>query len=35
MESKGIQIIDSKLISDESAPYYDEKLLIAALLSLT
>jgi CofD-related protein of GAK system len=35
MEDKGIQIIDTKLISKESAPYYDEKLLVSALLSLT
>jgi len=35
MYEKGIQIIDTKLISKESAPYYDEKLLVSALLSLT
>lgn len=35
MKNKGIQIIDTKLISKESFPYYDEKLLVSALLSLT
>ena len=35
MSDKGIQIIDTKLISKKSAPYYDEKLLTLALLSLT
>ncbi|MFK5893038.1 MAG: GAK system CofD-like protein [Pseudomonadota bacterium] len=35
MASKGIQIIDTKLISKESTPYYDKKLLVFALLSLT
>jgi hypothetical protein len=35
MKEKGIQIIDTKLISKNSFPYYDEKLLVSALLSLT
>ncbi|MFK5983893.1 MAG: GAK system CofD-like protein [Pseudomonadota bacterium] len=35
MQEKGIQIIDCKLISKQSYPYYDAKLLTYALLSLT
>jgi CofD-related protein of GAK system len=35
MKEKGIQVIDTKLISKSSFPYYDEKLLVSALLSLT
>jgi len=31
----GIELIDVKLISKESAPYYDNDLLVSALLSLT
>lgn len=31
----GIQVIDARLISRHSAPYYDAELLVAALLSLT
>jgi CofD-related protein of GAK system len=31
----GIQVIDTRLVSSESAPYYDAGLLVAALLSLT
>jgi CofD-related protein of GAK system len=31
----GIQVIDTRLISRHSAPYYDAELLVAALLSLT
>jgi len=31
----GIQVIDTRLISRQSAPYYDAGLLVAALLSLT
>ena len=31
----GIQVIDTRLISHASAPYYDAELLVAALLSLT
>ncbi len=31
----GIQIIDTPLISQPSAPYYDDKLLVSVLLSLT
>ena len=30
-----IQLIDTKLVSKQSAPYYDPELLVAALLSLT
>jgi 2-phospho-L-lactate transferase/gluconeogenesis factor (CofD/UPF0052 family) len=32
---RGVQVIDTRLISRESAPYYDAGLLVAALLSLT
>jgi CofD-related protein of GAK system len=35
MQEQGIQIIDTRLISKQSAPYYDAELLAAALLSLT
>ncbi len=35
MTDRGIEIIDTKLISKKSAPYYDKKLLSLALLSLT
>jgi len=35
MNDLGIQIIDTRLISEASAPYYDDELLVAALLSLT
>ncbi len=31
----GIQIIDTPLLSKRSAPYYDDELLVSALLSLT
>jgi len=31
----GLELIDTKLISKQSAPYYDNELLVAALLSLT
>jgi CofD-related protein of GAK system len=31
----GIQIIDIPLVSEQSAPYYDDELLVSALLSLT
>jgi len=31
----GIQLIETKLVSRHSAPYYDPKLLVSALLSLT
>jgi len=31
----GVQVIDTRLISRQSAPYYDAGLLVAALLSLT
>lgn len=34
-EELGIQIIDTQLISKQSAPYYDSNLLVRALLSLT
>lgn len=35
MEDLGIQIISTRLVSKSSDPYYDPKLLVAALLSLT
>ena len=35
MQEAGIQIIDTRLISKQSAPYYDAELLASALLSLT
>lgn len=35
MDELGISVIDTKLISRKSAPYYDPQLLVAALLSLT
>ncbi|MEN8204935.1 MAG: GAK system CofD-like protein [Pseudomonadota bacterium] len=35
MQELGIRIIDTRLISKQSAPYYDAELLAAALLSLT
>jgi len=35
LRSLGIAIIDVKLISKQSAPYYDNDLLVSALLSLT
>ena len=35
MNKLGIQVIDTALISEQSAPWYDPELLIAALLSLT
>jgi hypothetical protein len=35
MRKLGIQVIDTRLISRHSAPYYDAELLVAALLSLT
>ena len=35
MQEQNIQIIDTRLISKQSAPYYDAELLAAALLSLT
>ena len=35
MQEASIQIIDTRLISKQSAPYYDAELLAAALLSLT
>ena len=31
----GIELIDVKLVSQHSAPYYDNDLLVSALLSLT
>ena len=34
-QEAGIQIIDTRLISKQSAPYYDAELLASALLSLT
>jgi CofD-related protein of GAK system len=35
MQELGIRIIDTRLISRKSAPYYDAELLVSALLSLT
>jgi CofD-related protein of GAK system len=35
LDKLGIQLIDTKLVSKSSAPYYDPELLVAALLSLT
>ncbi len=35
MRELQIQVIDTKLVSKKSAPYYDSELLVAALLSLT
>jgi CofD-related protein of GAK system len=35
MQESGIRIIDTRLISKQSAPYYDAELLVSALLSLT
>ncbi|HAJ91551.1 MAG TPA: hypothetical protein DCO71_02840 [Gammaproteobacteria bacterium] len=35
MKKLGIRIIDTRLISKQSAPYYDAELLVSALLSLT
>jgi CofD-related protein of GAK system len=35
LKEMGIQLIDVKLISKQSAPYYDNDLLVSALLSLT
>lgn len=31
----GVEVIDTRLVSEESAPYYDNNLLVSALLSLT
>ena len=35
MQELGIQVIDTRLVSRRSAPHYDAKLLVSALLSLT
>ena len=35
MQELGVRIIDTRLISRQSAPYYDPELLVSALLSLT
>ncbi|TNF97572.1 MAG: GAK system CofD-like protein [Gammaproteobacteria bacterium] len=35
MKELGIQVISTRLVSKQSEPYYDPKLLVAALLSLT
>ena len=35
MCKRGIQVIDTRLVSSQSAPYYDPELVTAALLSLT
>ncbi len=34
LQSMGIQLIDTKLVSKRSSPYYDNELLVSALLSL-
>ncbi|RLT95054.1 GAK system CofD-like protein [Ketobacter sp.] len=35
LTSLGITLVDTHLVSDRSAPYYDEQLLVSALLSFT
>ena len=35
IQKLGIQVIDTRLVSKQSAPYYDARLLVSALLSLT
>jgi len=35
MRKLGIRVIDTRLVSRQSAPYYDAELLVSALLSLT
>lgn len=35
MQELGIRVIDTRLVSRKSAPYYDAELLVSALLSLT
>ncbi len=35
LRKEGIDIIDTRLVSEQSAPYYDPQLLVMALLSLT
>jgi CofD-related protein of GAK system len=35
LDKLGVQLIDTKLVSKSSAPYYDPELLVTALLSLT
>jgi len=35
LQSLGVEVIDTPLISRKSAPYYDKELLVSALLSLT
>jgi CofD-related protein of GAK system len=35
LAAKGIQLVDTHLVSKRSAPYYDNELLVSALLSLT
>ncbi len=35
MDKLGIQVIDTPLVTEQSAPYYDPDLLVGALLSLT
>ena len=35
MQELGIQVIDTKLVSRQSSPHYDAKLLVSAVLSLT
>lgn len=35
LKELGVEVIDTRLISKRSAPYYDDELLVSALLSLT
>ena len=35
LQELGVEVIDTQLVSKQSAPYYDAKLLVSALLSLT
>ena len=35
MQELNVEVIDTRLVSRESAPYYDARLMVAALLSLT
>jgi hypothetical protein len=35
MKHLGVQVVDTPLVTKRSAPYYDARRLVAALLSLT
>jgi hypothetical protein len=35
MQKLGVHVIDTRLVSRQSAPYYDAELLVTTLLSLT